>query len=109
MRKAAQLLTPTAAGTSDATLFTSESGGVTIMRHIRVCNTAGSPATYSIAIGGTTATAANCIASGKTVAANSTNDEIGYFVLPASTAVHGVASAVTVTFEISGEISEAGG
>ena len=109
MRKASQLLAPTAASTSDATLFTSESGGVTIMRHIRVCNTAGSAATYSIAIGGTAATAANCIASGKSVAANSTNDEIGYFVLPASTAVHALASAVTVTFEISGEISEAGG
>ena len=109
MRKASQLLAPTAASTSDATLFSSESGGVTIMRHIRVCNTAGAPATYSIAIGGTAATAANCIASGKSVAANSTNDEIGYFVLPASTAVHALASAVTVTFEISGEISEAGG
>lgn len=109
MRKASQLLAPTAASTSDATLFTSESGGVTIMRHIRVCNTAGSAATYSIAIGGTAGTAANCIASGKSVAANSTNDEIGYFVLPASTAVHALASAVTVTFEISGEISEAGG
>ena len=109
MRKASQLLAPTAASTSDATLFSSESGGVTIMRHIRVCNTAGSAATYSIAIGGTAGTAANCIASGKSVAANSTNDEIGYFVLPASTAVHALASAVTVTFEISGEISEAGG
>lgn len=109
MRKAAQLLAPTAAATSDATLFTSESGGVTIMRHIRVTNTAGAPATYSLAIGGTTATAANCIASSKAIAANATIDEIGYFVLPASTAVHGVASAVTVTFEISGDISEAGG
>lgn len=109
MRKAAQLLAPAAAGTSDATLFTSESGGVTIMRHIRVCNTAASAATYSLAIGGTTATAANCIASGKAIGANSTIDEFGYFVLPASTAVHGVASATTVTFEISGEISEAGG
>lgn len=109
MRQASQLLAPTAAATSDATLFTSAAATVTIMRHIRVCNTAGSSATFSIGIGGTAATAANCIASGQAVAANSSVDLYGYYVLPASTAVHALASAVTVTFEIGGDLSVAGG
>lgn len=109
MRQAVQLLAPTAATVADATLFTSSASGVTILRHLRVCNTAAVDATFSIAWPGTTATPANCIAGGETVPANDHVDIVGMFVLPAGTAVHGVASATTVTFEASGELSVAGG
>jgi cellulase/cellobiase CelA1 len=103
------LLAPTAAGLVDATLFTTPAATVTIVRHIRVCNTAALAATFSIAFGGSTAVAANCIAGTQSVPANSSVDLYGYYVLPAATAVHGVASAVTVTFEASGDLSVAGG
>lgn len=109
MRQASQLLAPTAAAVADATLFTTAAATVTIVRHIRVCNTAATAATFSIAFGGTAATAANCIASGQSVPANSSVDLYGYYVLPAATAVHGLASATTVTFEASGDLSVAGG
>jgi len=109
MRQAAQLLAPTAAATSDATLFTSAAATVTIMRHVRVCNTSGSAQTFSIGIGGTAATAANCIAKDQSVPANTSVDLFGYYVLPASTAVHALASATSVTFEIGGDLSVAGG
>ena len=108
MRQASALLAPAAAATSDATLFTSAASTVTIMRYINVCNTAGSAATFSIAIGGTTATAANCIFD-SSVPALTTLQLFGYWVLPASTAVHGVAQAVTVTFSAYGDLSVAGG
>lgn len=109
MRQAAQLLAPTAASTSDATLFTTDASTVTIIRTIVVANTAASTATYSIAFGGTAATAANCIAKDVTIAANTTTVLYGPFTLPASTAVHALASATTVTFSASGEKSVAGG
>lgn len=109
MRQATQLLAPVAASTSDATLFTTSALGVTIIRMINVCNTAGSAATFSLAIGGTAATAANCINNTQAIPANSTVQVFGPFTVPASTAIHGLASAVTVTFEASGELSVAGG
>lgn len=109
MRQAVQVLAPTAASTSDATLVTSSASGVTIIRHIRVCNTSGSTQTFSFALGGTAATAANCIAKDQSIPANTSVDLYGPYVLPASTQVHALASAVTVTFEISGELSVAGG
>lgn len=109
MRQAVQLLSPTAASTSDATIFTTSASGVTIIRSIVVCNTAASTATVSIAFAGTAATAANCIASGLALAANSTTILYGPFTVPASTAVHALASAVTVTLSASGELSAAGG
>lgn len=109
MRQALQLLAPTAASTGDATLFTTSANGVTIIRTIVIANTSAGALTYSIAFGGTAATAANCIASGVSVPANSTSILYGPFTLPASTAVHALASAVTVTFSASGELSVAGG
>lgn len=109
MRQAVQLLTPTAAGTSDATLFTTSASGVTIIRSFVVANTAGTAATFSLAFAGTAATAANCVASAVSVAANTTTILYGPFTLPASTAVHALASATTVTFSASGELSVAGG
>lgn len=109
MRQAIQLLAPTAASTSDATLFTSAAATVTIIRSIVIANTSGSAQTYSIAFGGTAATAANCIASAVAIAANTTTVLYGPFTLPASTAVHALASATSVTFSASGELSVAGG
>lgn len=109
MRQAIQLLAPTAASTGDATLFTSAAATVTIIRTIVIANTDTIAQTYAIAFGGTAATAANCIAKGVSVPANSTSILYGPFTLPASTAVHALASAVTITFSISGELSVAGG
>lgn len=109
MRQASQLLAPTAASVADATLFTTAAATVTIVRHFRVCNTSNATRTFSLAFGGTAATAANCIASGQSVPANTSVDLFGYYVLPASTAVHGLADATSVTFEASGDLSVAGG
>jgi hypothetical protein len=109
MRQASQLLAPTAASVADATLFTTSNLGVTIVRMINVCNTAATAATFSLAIGGTAATAANCINATQTIPANTTAQVFGPFTVPASTAIHGLASATTVTFEASGELSVAGG
>lgn len=109
MRQAIQLLAPTAASTGDATLFTTAAATVTIIRHIRVCNTSNGALTFSFAFGGTAATAANCIVKDQSVPANTSVDLFGYYVLPASTAVHALASATTITFEVSGDLSVAGG
>lgn len=109
MRQAVQLLTPTAAGTSDATIFTTSALGVTIIRTIVIANTSASPQTVNIAFGATAATAANCIASGMSVPANATTILYGPFTVPASTAVHAFASAVSITLSASGELSVAGG
>lgn len=109
MRQATQLLTPTAASTSDATLFTTPASTVTIIRTIVICNTDSTARTASVAFGGTAATAANCIASGLSIPSNTTTILYGPFTLPASTAVHALASSVAVTFSASGEYSQAGG
>lgn len=109
MRQAVQLLAPTAATTGDATLFTTSSLGVTIIRMINVCNTSNAVQTFSLAIGATAATAANCINNVQSIQPNSTTQVFGPFTVPASTAVHGLASATSVTFEASGELSVAGG
>lgn len=109
MRQASQILAPIAATLADATLFTGAATSVTIIRTIVIANTAGTAATYSLAFGGTAATAANCIASAVSIAANTTTILYGPFVLPASGTLHGLASAVTVTFSASGELSAAGG
>lgn len=109
MRQAVQLLAPTAASVTDATLFTSSAAGVTILRSFLVCNTAGTAATFSLALAGTAATAANCLYNTVSVPANTTTTVYGPIVLPASTAVHALASATTVTFSASGELSVAGG
>jgi len=102
-----QLLAPTAASVTDATLFTSQSAGVTVIRQIIVANTTnGASVTFGIAIGGTTATAANLITGGavQPIPANSVIVIPGPITLPASTAVHAIASITGVTFEISGDI-----
>lgn len=111
MRQAIQLLAPSAAATSDATIATTSATGVTIIRMINVANTTNGALTFGLAIGGTTATAANLITGGavQPIPANSVIQIYGPFVCPASTQIHGVASAVTVTFEISAELSVAGG
>lgn len=109
MRQLSQLLAPVAASVADATLWTSPAATVTVIRMINVCNTVGAAGTFSLAIGGTTATAANCIYNTFPIAAFSTVQVYGPYVLPASTQVHGSASATTITFEASGELSVAGG
>lgn len=109
MRKAAQLLAPTAASVTDATLITSASTDVTIIRTIVVCNTTNAAVTFNLAIGGTAATAANCLYNLSPLAAQATTVLYGPFVLPPSGTLHGLASVTGVTFSASGETSSAGG
>lgn len=109
MRQAVQLCAPTAATGADQTLFTTPASTVTILRMVNVCNTTAGAVTFSLAVGGTTATAANCLNSGQSVPANSTVQVFGPIVLPASTAVHALGSVAGVTFEASGDQSVAGG
>lgn len=111
MRQASQLLAPTAASgaSADATLYTSPSGTVTIIRTIVVANTTTGALTFSLALGGTAATAANCIEKDVSVPANSTVIIYGRIVLAAGGTLHGLASGTGVTFSASGELSQAGG
>lgn len=109
MRQAVQLLAPTAASVTDATLFTSSASGVTILRSFLVANTTAGALTFSLALAGTAATAANCLYSAVSVPANTTTTVYGPIVLPASTAVHALATGTGITFSASGELSVAGG
>lgn len=109
MRQASQVLAPTAASTSDATLFTGASTSVTIIRTIFVANTSASAQTFSLALGATAATAANCLFSAVPIPANTTTIIYGPITLPVSGTLHGLASATSVTFSASGELSAAGG
>lgn len=109
MRQLTQLAGPTAATGADQTLFTSSALGVTVVRMVNVCNTTNAAATFSLAIGGTAATAANCINGTQSIPANSTVQVFGPFVLPASTQFHAIGSVAGITFEASGELSVAGG
>lgn len=109
MRQAARLFGPVAASTSDATLYTAPALTTVIIRLINVANTSAGNVTFSLAIGGTAATAANCIYSGVAVAANTTTPIYGPFVLAAGETLHGLAGATSITFEASGDLSVAGG
>lgn len=111
MRQATQVLAPTAAAgaSADATLYTSPAGTVTIIRTIVVANTTAGALTYALALGGTAATAANCIAQGVSIPANTTSIIYGPIVLPAAGTLHGLASGTGVTFSASGDLSVAGG
>lgn len=109
MRQASQILAPTAASVTDATLFTSAALTTTIIRTIFVANTSNGAQTYSLALGGTAATAANCLYSAVSIPANTTVPIYGPITLPAGGTLHGLASATSVTFSASGELSQAGG
>lgn len=109
MRQANQVLAPTAASVTDATLFTGASTSVTIIRTIVVCNTTNGAVTFNLAIGGTAATAANCLYNLSPLAAQATQIIYGPIVIPLSGTLHALASSTGVTFSASGELSVAGG
>jgi hypothetical protein len=111
MREAVNLAENVAFGTGDATIATSSSAGVTIITAIEITNTAAGAGTFNLALtaGATSATAANCDFYQVSVAANTTQTFYGYWVLPASTAIHGLASAATMHVTINGQLSVAGG
>ena len=111
MRLAQQLVAPTAAAgaSADATLYTSPAGTVTIIRSIFVANTTNGALTFSLALGGTAATAANCLYGTVSVPANTTTVIYGPITLLAAGTLHGLASGTGITFSASGELSQAGG
>ena len=111
MRAATEFLNNVAFGTGDGTLGTSPSTGVLIVRCFNITNVAASPGTFNLALraGATSATAANDDFYQVTVPANTTQPFYGYWVLPASTAVHGMASAITMHIDMDGDLAIAGG
>jgi hypothetical protein len=95
----ARIYGPAQPGTSNATLYTS-TGVTTAIRHIRICNTTGTAATITLAIAGTSATAANHIYSAFSVPANGVEDWSGFMWLASGetlTGLQGTTSALTVT------------
>lgn len=90
---------PAQPGTGNTALYTAPATGAA-MRHIRVCNTTGTAATITIALDGTSATAANHWLSAYSVPANGTYDWTGFEAIGNTgtiTALQGTSSALTVT------------
>lgn len=94
-----------AATTSASVLYTASSGARSHINCITVCNTAGAGATFSIYIvpSGGTASAANAIFSGSAIAANTTFvTNNGLWIIPPGGTVQALASATTVSFNLTG-------
>lgn len=84
---------------SNTTLYTS-TGVTTAIRNIHICNTTTLDATISLAINGTSATAANCILFAFTVPGSGSYDWSGFMWLASGDTIQGLqgtASALTVT------------
>lgn len=100
MANTAKALARTAAATSSATLYTVPSGTTTVITDIAVCNSAASAATFTITLDGVDLLKTVAIAANSTATFNLKQ------VLTATKIIAGFASAVTVSFHISGlEIS----
>ena len=93
-----------AAATSNATLFSVQSNRQYTVTEIDIANTSGSSQTYTIYLvpSGGTASASNALFSAQTIAANTTFQWKGAQVVQAGGTIQGFASAVTVTFMITG-------
>lgn len=100
-----RLVGPTAASVTNATLYTAAANTKAKIRAIIVCNTAGSAATFNLAINGTSATAANCLFNLEPVPLNTTRIFYPEGVLAPADTLQALASAVTVTFTVMGEES----
>jgi len=91
---------PAQPGTTNATLYTVPGATEFIMRHIRIVNTTGSAATITLAVAGSSDTAANHILSALSIPKNAAYDWTGFLVLEASETIQGkqgTSSALTVT------------
>jgi hypothetical protein len=100
MANTAKALARTAAATSSATLYTVPSSTTTVITDIAVCNSAASAATFTITLDGVDLLKTVAIAANSTATFNLKQ------VLTATKIIAGFASAVTVSFHISGlEIS----
>jgi hypothetical protein len=111
MRQAVQVANNVAFAVTDATIGTTSASGVTIITAIEIANVAAAAGTFNLALtaGATSATAANDDFFQVSVPANTTQSFYGYWVLPASTVIHGMASAITMHVNIHGQLSAAGG
>jgi len=100
MANTAKALARTAAATSSTTLYTVPSSTTTVITDIAVCNSAASAATFTITLDGVD------LFKTVSIAANSTATFNLKQVLTTTKIIAGFASAVTVSFHISGlEIS----
>ena len=96
MATTSKVLARTAASTSNATLYTTPSATTTVVTNIVVANTAGTSATFDLALDGVQ------IFNDTALAANSTAMFDLKQVLVATDLIEGSASATSVTFHISG-------
>jgi hypothetical protein len=100
MATISKALARTAAATSSTTLYTVPSATTTVVTDIAVCNSAATAATFTITLDGVD------LLKTVTIAANSTASFNLKQVLATTKIIAGFASAVTVSFHISGvEIS----
>ena len=97
---ASRIYGPAQPGTTNGTLYTVPGATTAIVRGIHICNTTASAATISLAINGTSATAANCFLEGFSIPADGSYDWEGFLALAATDTIQGLqgsSAALTVT------------
>lgn len=91
---------PAQPGTTNATLYTVPGATTAHLRNIHICNTTASAATITLALNGTSDTAANCILEGLSIPADGSYDWSGFMVLATGETIQGKqgsSGALTVT------------
>lgn len=89
---AKRLVGPQLLATANAVLYTAPPATTTIIRNIHLTNTTGTVYTFSLAINGTAATAANCLYYTLAVPASGAFDWSGMLVLAAGDTLQGLQS-----------------
>lgn len=90
---------PAQPGAANGTLYTVPGATTLIVRNIHIANTTGAAATITLAINGTSDTAANCFLEGLSIPADGVYNWNGFLVLEAAETIQGkqgTASALTV-------------
>jgi hypothetical protein len=93
---ASRVYGPAALTGSNATLYTVPSVTTAIIRNIHISNTSAADATVSLAINGTSATAANCFLKGFTIPAFGEYDWNGFMVLATTDTLQGLSGTASV-------------
>lgn len=97
---------PAQPAATNAVLYTVPALTSVIVRSIHICNTTGSPATVTLAINGSAATAANRWLSAVSVPQTGTYDWSGFLHLSAADTIQGLQSSATAcTITISGVLT----
>lgn len=106
-RTATQFLAPAYLSNTTATLFTTATGPVAVIRHVHIQNSDSTARTFTLCQGADAA--AQRMFDAFSVAANTTYDWYGYWVVPSNTIISGFASVASkVVCEISGDSLAAG-